>query len=170
MSTPITAQMVNDLRDPDRRRSPRLQEGPRRGQRQHRGGDHDPAQEGRRVGRQEGRPHDQGGPDRELHPRRRQGRRPDRGQLRDRLRRPQRGLQGLREGPLPADRRHEPALCLARAGARGRPREGARDRRRAGAGQAARGRPEDRRRQAREVFTRPSASSTSRSSRCRRRR
>jgi ribosomal protein S2 len=39
-------------------------------------------------------PRDQGRPDRELHPRGRQSRRPHRGQLRDRLRGPQRRLQG----------------------------------------------------------------------------
>ncbi len=62
-------------------------------------------EEGARRRRQEVRPRRHRGRRRQLHPHGRQDRRARRGELRDRLRRPHRGLPGAREGPRDADRR-----------------------------------------------------------------
>ena len=91
-----------------------------------------------------------------VHPRRRQDRRADRGQLRDRLRRPHRRLPEPGEGPGDAGRGGEPALRAPRGRAGGRPRAGAQHLRGAGGEQrqAGAGDREDRRRQGREVLRR----------------
>ncbi len=98
-----------------RRRHDGLQGRPRRDRRRHGEGGRRPAQEGPRLGRQEGRADRRRGRRRILHPRRRQARRAGRDQLRDRLRGPHRRASRswcrtspcTSRPPTPASRRRE---------------------------------------------------------------
>ena len=111
-----------------RRRHVRLQEGAHRGRRRHGEGDRVPAQEGARRRRQEGGPHRHRGRGHLVHPQRPR-RRAARGQLRDRLRRQDRGLQALPQGRGDAHRRRVTgaALRLRRRGRSDGDGQGARD-------------------------------------------
>ena len=129
----ITAADVKALRDRTGRGDDGLQSGPRRGRGRRRPGDRDPPGQGPGLRRQARGPRHRGGRRRLLHPRQRQGRGDGRSPVRDRLRRPQRGLQGVRLRGRPARRRDGAELRLLggdpRGGARGRKRRSSRRRR-----------------------------------------
>ena len=117
-------------------------------------------------GREKGRAQRERGPRRILHPHRRKSRRAGRDQLRDRLRRAQRQVQG--PGPRRGDARRRDARGVpqSRSGTASEDRRTARGVHQASSGRQAGGdRREDRRRQAQQVVRGPRACSSNRSSR-----
>src|ERR1700709_37829 len=107
---------------PHRGRDDGLQSRPDRGRRRHRAGDRAAAGQGPGLRRQARRPRHRRGRRLLLHPRQRQGRGDGRGPVRERLRRPQRGLQGVRLPGGPARGRDGAALRLLRRDPGGRAR------------------------------------------------
>src|SRR5882724_10508088 len=112
-----------------------LQEGADRGRRRRGQGDRLPAHQGPRQGRQKGGPRGDRGRGGVVHPRRRPDRRAGRDQLRDRLRRAQRGLSGVHPRRRAPDRGDEPAVRPQGRGLAGRGRPRARGAPRQGPGE-----------------------------------
>ncbi len=126
--------------------------------------------EGQGQRRQARRPGRQGGPGRGLHPPRRQVGGAGRGQLRDRLRRPQRRVPPARQGPGPPRRRRQPGRRPPRGGLARAGRGAAADLPEAGRGQARADPRQDRRGQAQLLVRRERPARPGRSSRTRPRR
>ena len=106
----ITAEMVKELRERTGAGHDGLQARPRGDRRRRRQGRRAAARARPRRGRQEGRARGARGPHLQLHPHRRPRGRAHRGQLRDRLRRPERGVPEARARPGDAGRRPDAEL------------------------------------------------------------